>query len=355
MTTVVARLAALTTVVLFLSVFASASKAGDVSELCRTSPHQKGGPASSAPDICAAIATRTVTGPAHIVPPSEIVDAIAVAANRAAIVLFGEIHDNPSHHKIRAQIIKAIAAQRAMMGKTAPGLVMEHVRADQAMAITDFRAVDRGRKRTADEFFDALEWSTSGWPDKEMFRPMIQAALEAAWPIEHGNVARQSIRAVARKGLSVLSKDVIADLRLDIPLPPTLKNDLLDELVQSHCGLMQRDALTTMADAQIYRDAYLARQVYEASRIYNGGVLVAGNGHIRADRGVPWHLMHIAPDRPRLSVIFLQAQPDNADVLSYAKDGVDGKPRADFIVVTPRVERPDPCAALKRRPAPVSR
>src|SRR5690606_15252765 len=107
--------------------------------------------------------------------------------------------------------------------------------------------------------------------------------------------------------------------------------------------------LTTMADAQRYRDAYMAHQLIDAAKTYQGAVLLAGNGHVRADRGVPWHLARMAPGKRVLVVLFEQATADGTETLAYASRDLDGKPMADFVVVTPRVERPDPCLAMKKR------
>jgi len=322
--------------------------ASEVSEACRTSTHQKNGPASSAPDICAALATDKGQ-PARILDVGGTVETLAAAADAADFVLLGEIHDNPSHHRIRGQLILAMAARRAKAKQPPPGLVLEHIRADQALAVTGFRAVDRVQRRSADDFFAALDWKTSGWPADTLFRPMIEAALDAEWPIVHGNLTRQGIRAVAKSGMSSVEADEAKRLGLETNLPDAARNSLLDELVASHCKLMQRDAMVTMADAQRYRDAYMANQLVDAARTYRGAVLLAGNGHVRADRGVPWHLARMAPGKRILVVMFSQATVDGADAASYAKRDADDTPLADFVVVTPRVERPDPCVAMQKR------
>ena len=39
------------------------------------------------------------------------------------------------------------------------------------------------------------------------------------------------------------------------------------------------------------------------------------------------------------------------DPLDYVPRDPDGKPAIDAVILTPRAERPDPCEAMKRRPA----
>jgi uncharacterized iron-regulated protein len=357
------RLAALAVVAVIALQSAAAAQTGEVSEVCRTSAHQAGGADSAAPDICAVIETASADGKPRIVDLRAAVDELAAAADQADFVLLGEIHDNPSHHRIRGQLILAMAARRAKAKRAPPGLVLEHIRSDQALAIAGFRAVDKVQRRTVDDFFKALGWQTSGWPDEKIFRPMLAAALDVEWPLVHGNLTREAMRSVAKGAVSAHDASEVKRLGLDVGLDDASQNDLLDQLVESHCRLMPREALTTMADAQRYRDAYMAAQLIDAAKTYDGAVLLAGNGHVRADRGVPWHLRRMAPGKRSLVVTFAQANRDGTDALTYVERGPNEKPIsdyavvtpriekpiADYVVVTPRVERPDPCEVMKKR------
>ncbi|MGE0765894.1 MAG: ChaN family lipoprotein [Hyphomicrobiaceae bacterium] len=332
-----------------MTLVAATTRAETVSDVCRLSPHQTNGPASSAPDICATIDVAAANGTPRIVDVARAVDELANAADQSDFVLLGEIHDNPSHHRIRSQILLAMAALRAKAKRGPPALVLEHIRADQALAVAGFRAVDRVSRRATAEFFSAVDWKRSGWPDEGMFRPLIDAALDAEWPILHGNLAREAVRSVAKRGVSAVDPEEGQRLGLETHLPDAAQSGLLDELVASHCGLMPRTSLATMADAQRYRDAYMASRLVDAANTHHGAVLLAGNGHVRSDRGVPWHLNRLAPGKRTLVVIFAQAASDHADALAYVERGPNGSPLADYVVVTPRVERPDPCLAMKRR------
>ena len=50
-----------------------------------------------------------------------------------------------------------------------------------------------------------------------------------------------------------------------------------------------------MAAAQRYRDAHMADCPHRGSARHGSAILIAGNGHVRADRGVPWHIRQRAP------------------------------------------------------------
>jgi hypothetical protein len=57
----------------------------------------------------------------------------------------------------------------------------------------------------------------------------------------------------------------------------------------------------------------------------------------------------MAPDKRMLVVTFPQAGTEHAKPLSYVQRDSAGRPIADYVVITPRVERPDPCEALRKR------
>ncbi len=67
-----------------------------------------------------------------------------------------------------------------------------------------------------------------------------------------------------------------------------------------------------------------------------GGLLIAGNGQVRNDRGVPWYLARMRPHARILSVGMLEVV-----------DGIDSPPAAlpfDYVWFTPGVGDDRPCA-----------
>jgi uncharacterized iron-regulated protein len=93
----------------------------------------------------------------------------------------------------------------------------------------------------------------------------------------------------------------------------------------------------------------MAAALADAVKKYGSAILFAGNGHVRADRGVPWDLARIAPERKVLSVLLIEVRDGRTDAASYVDRDPQGKPAADFVVLTPRAERPDPCEAMRAR------
>lgn len=99
--------------------------------------------------------------------------------------------------------------------------------------------------------------------------------------------------------------------------------------------------------AQRYTDAHLAEAVVRAAREKRGAFLLAGNGHVRTDRGVPWHVRRLAPQMQVMAVTLLEVEDGAADPETYLPRAPDGKVASDYTLFTPRHERPDPCAKMR--------
>jgi uncharacterized iron-regulated protein len=334
--------------VLVLAITASVSgvAASPLHPLCAHAPEDRARLGTLGRDLCVVIDTQGPDGrpAAWTGPPDGRPQALAAAD----ILLLGEVHDNPLHHRLRAEELLHAGWHQRALGAPAPALVLEHIRTDQHLALAGFRALDRQRRRQPAAFFEALQWEKSGWPDARMFAPLIEAALDLEWPIFAGNVPRAEIRDIARQGLSILAGDERERLGLGVPFPEALQTALLDELEASHCGLMPKTAFAGLADAQRYRDAFMARALTDAAETHRRAILLAGNGHVRSDRGVPFHLRRMAPGKRIASVLFVEVEDAKSTVADYVQRGPDGSPVADFIYLTPGVLRADPCEEMRK-------
>lgn len=280
-------------------------------------------------------------------PLIQLQDTLTAHVADGGLLLLGEIHDNGAQHALRAHLLDAIAAGQARQGRPPPALVFEHIRADQAAALETATPAPADPRLAARELMSRLEWDKSGWPAAELFLPIFDTAMARALPILSGHPTRAEVRDVARRGLDALPKETTTSLGLDIQVPEPLANALLDELEASHCGLMPRTAFTNMALAQRYRDAHLAASLASAASRHGSAILLAGNGHIRTDRGVPRDLARITPQRKVLSVAFIEVETGKTDAASYVPRDPAGNPAADYVVLTPAAERTDPCEAMR--------
>ncbi len=264
------------------------------------------------------------------------------------VLLLGEVHDNGAQHALRADLISDIASDLKRQRRPVPALVFEHLRTDQEETLAKLVPAP-DPDAAARDLMKRLDWEKSGWPDAALFQPLFEAAIANRLPIVPGHPVRAEVRDLAMRGLQALSTETVTRLGLDAKLPEPLQNALLDELEASHCGLMPRTAFTNMAIAQRYRDAHMAASLAAATEQHGSAVLLTGNGHVRADRAVPWNLARLAPNRKVLTVMLMEVEDGQPDATSYVMRDPSGQPAADYVVLTPRVERPDPCEAMRAR------
>ncbi len=271
--------------------------------------------------------------------------------NSGSIVLIGETHDNGEQHALRAKWLAEVDMMLGNSKAKPPALVFEHIRADQQPALDQFAEFSASARRLghSGDLFRFLDWGKSGWPDQKLFEPLFAAAIQFKLPILPGDPPREKVRAVAKGGTEALTADERKRLHLDQPLAPPLQDALLTELEASHCGLMPKTAFGNMAVAQRYRDAHLAEALVKAADAHGSAVLFAGNGHVRNDRGVPYYLRQMAPNRKVVTVMLLEVENGKTDPEAYVPRDPEGKPAADYIIFTPRAERKDPCADMRER------
>lgn len=261
------------------------------------------------------------------------------AVRAARFVLIGEVHDNADHHRLQAWLIEKAASG------TKPAVVMEMIAQDQAPALRAYLAQPGAN---AAGLGAALEWEARGWPEWRFYQPIAEAALRLGLPLHAGNIGRSALRKIGKMGLDALDAERRTSLLLDQRLGGPLHDALLDDLYRSHCELVPRDALGAMLDIQRLRDAVLAGSLIDAAG-RGRAILIAGNGHVRADRAVPWYLSRRAPRARVLTVMLLEVDGAAKTPEDMAPGGPGGEPAADYVWFTPRAEREDPCVKLRKR------
>ena len=242
----------------------------------------------------------------------------APAALRARpVVLLGEVHDNAQQHALRAQALRGL-----LEGGARPVLLMEQFDRERQPDLDE--ALARPGV-TADDVIAAASPGTasaSGW-SWPLYRPYIALAIEYRLPLVAANVSRSDTRRVVAGGL--------ASLDFDARVPADIEAPQAQALVESHCGLIEMGQARTMVAAQVARDQFMARAL-EANAAH-GAVLLAGNGHVRRDIGVPRWLSAALRERS-LSIGLLES--GDADAAAF-----------DVALTTLAQTRPDPCEAMR--------
>jgi len=285
----------------------------------------------------------------------EPLDAKALAARLADadVVLLGEKHDNPDHHRAQAWLLGLMveAGRR-------PAVVMEMLDSSQGPALADYLAQSDA---TAAGLGEAVAWADSGWPGWEAYQPIADVALGAGLPILTGNLPVEQVRRVAMGGAeAALGADGLGPRALDQDFPESMAEALGQDIMQGHCGMLPESALPGMVAAQRARDGEMARAVLAGAALNGsdgegaaGAVLIAGNGHVRVDRAVPWYLEQLNPALKTLSVGVLELQDGLPDSPSLDDLGAETSPANDLrppyglLVLTPALEDIDPCEKFR--------
>lgn len=253
-------------------------------------------------------------------PSSELIR----RASTADLVLLGEVHDNPVQHELRGALLTALGTRR-------PAVVFEQFPETSEPIAPPASA--EGEEGWLDQHgFDRKGWK---WP---LHKPVVDAALAHGREVWGSGVSRDALRAVVRGGESAAPAHLRA-LITQVPLDSMARVAIDSELVEGHCGKLPSTMIPGMRAAQEIRDAAMTHALVRAGAA-GPAWLIAGNGHVRRDIGVPRMLRVVSPARTLLVVGLLERTEDGADPAAADRAVYD------LVIVTPRAEREDPCAGL---------
>ena len=243
---------------------------------------------------CAGRFATTAPPPALILPDSTaVLDATSGApitpaellrrAEAADFVLLGEVHDNAVHHQARGALLTAARARR-------PAVVFEQL-ARTAVSIPPPAPGETEEAWLDAHGFDRKSWK---WP---LHAPVVDAAIAHARGIWGSGLSRDALRAVVRRGTDA-APTPLGQLIRQAPLDSVAQAAIDQELFEGHCGKLPSAMMPGMRAAQEVRDASMTEALMAA-----GGTgpawLIAGDGHVRMDIGVPRFLRRLAPDNLR--------------------------------------------------------
>lgn len=308
--------------------------------------------------IALALAATGCAGPhergssdAHSDPalPAALLAALPAPAWVDDVVLLGEVHDNALQHRLRLRWIEALTARRRMAialeqfdsgrqadldrfrqaGISGPEDSEPALVAGAAGGDPQSRLSARARALAQAAGFDFHGWN---WA---LYAPVVELALRRDLPLIAANLSR-------REAASVVRGQVPAS-----PEPAgwgSTERAVIDRSIRAgHCDLLPEAMIEPMAAAQRARDARLAESV-AAAHLHTGlpVLLLAGNGHVRRDIGVPRYLAALLPGASVIGIGLLE-------------EGDETSPQVfDRIVRTPAAPREDPCLRLRAQ-APAMR
>jgi uncharacterized iron-regulated protein len=239
--------------------------------------------------------------------PEQLVERLAPAPR----VLLGEQHDNPDHHALELWLLQALEQKRAQ-----GSVLMEMLNPDQQAK------VDQARGQTVADLPAALAWQKN-W-EWSMYGPIVRHALAQPYPLLSANLDRSEIMNIY-KTRPVLEGSASTAKSVQAPL--------LDDIRESHCGLLPEAQLPSMLAVQQQRDRRMAQRLLAAPQ---PALLFAGAFHVRRDLGVPLHLADLGAGQGSISVVL-------AEVGKTVPAST-----ADYVWFTPALPEKDHCAELRK-------
>lgn len=193
------------------------------------------------------------------------------AAN-TQLVFLGERHGTPEHVALASCILEAKTGSRP------PVLALEHVPASAQSDLDDWR---RNSAFDTDLFADIVDWESLGWPDFNIYRPLIEVA---------GN-ARAHVVATDRPQLGAGGPSFDALLEV-APAYGLQTDDIVEawvpDMIAGHCGLIDEEAAARMALEQMERDQIMAGRLIAGRGRGPSTLYFGGKGHVRMDRAIPY-------------------------------------------------------------------
>ena len=232
----------------------------------------------------------------------------------ADILLMGEQHDAPTHQQLQRAVVQLLAER--------------HLLAALALEMAEQGTSTAGLPPAASEqqVRDALKWRDNSWP-WAAYGPAVMTAVRAGVPVLGANLPASEIR------------NAMQSIAFDDHLTVDLWKKQQENMRDGHCGLLPERQIVPMARVQLARDAAMARTVLAARQPGKTVLLIAGNGHVDRQLGVPTHLGRDV----RANALVL--------VPASASGSTGRQQAADAVWVTPTLPPKDYCAELKM-PAP---
>jgi uncharacterized iron-regulated protein len=229
--------------------------------------------------------------------PQELVERLASAPR----VLVGEQHDNPDHHALQLWLLRELARQRPQ-----GSLLMEMLNPDQQAKVDAAQAATRAGQPPADPY-QTLSWQAN-W-DWGVYGALVTYALRQPYPLLSANLDRAQIMQIYKQRPTLIG---------EASTTPKVQATLLDDIRESHCGLLPESQMPAMLAVQQQRDRRMAERLLAAP---TPALLLAGAFHVRKDLGVPLHLKDLGAGQGNAVLVLAEAgktvSVENADYVWY--------------------------------------
>lgn len=243
------------------------------------------------------------------------------------LLLLGEKHDNPDHHRLRLALLRDL-----LLPDARSLLVLEMMQGAQQIQIDALSDLSSANPET---LASELAWDNEGWP-WQFYGPAVMLALERHTSLRAGNINSSEVMKIYRDTEFGSTSQTLA---------PEQLAQLARDIDSSHCGMLPSDQIPAMVRVQQARDQAMADALMSGAGATEQRILLAGNYHIRHDLGVPNYLNDSSTRRP-LSMAFLEVDPEHTAAGNYLQQFSETG-AYDVIWFTPALTQEDYCAGMR--------
>ncbi len=239
-------------------------------------------------------------------------------AEKADVIFFGELHNNPISHWLQLELTKDMFESRE--GRIILGAEM--FEADNQLVLNEYLNDQISKENFESE---ARLWKNY----KTDIAPLVEFAKENQIRFVASNIPRRYASMVFRGGFEVLdtltdeAKSFIAPLPVDFDIElPGYRNML--NMMAGHGG----EPNENFPKAQAIKDATMAWFIHQ--NFMDGKLFIHFNGSYHSDNyeGILWYLNRLNPDLNLMTIATIEAE--NSRRLPEEKVGV-----ADYIIAVP--------------------
>lgn len=249
-------------------------------------------------------------------------------------LLLGERHDNMAHHRHQAWVIRQLYQAR--------------IKAGVAFEMIDDRQgnlLARHRITTAAQMIAILNQYKTHWDYEQRYAEVFADVLAAHYPVIPANLNRDRLKQITARGEAKLPR-AYRKLLSQAALNDGQMDSLRQEIKSSHCNMLGDKMAAKLVLSQRVRDAVMAHSLTKIQSPVK--VFIAGAGHVRKDRGVPFYLAKFKKGAKIAALGFTEVAAGQNKPGDYAKRWGGEQLPFDYIWFTPSVERKDLCAGFKR-------
>jgi uncharacterized iron-regulated protein len=147
---------------------------------------------------------------------------------QSQIVILGETHDNPDHHRFQAEALEALVErgrQPAVVFEMIPRHLQDRLDAHLRAHPGDVEGLGA-----------AVAWERRGWPEWQMYQPIAEVARDMDLALHAGGLDDELQRKLVEGGLDDVGEQERQRLGLMHELSPGAASSLDEELFRKRCS-----------------------------------------------------------------------------------------------------------------------